>query len=152
MNLRQARFVAAYVADPECNATRAAISAGYSHRNASNRAHELLRLPLVRDAVTAARNEIAERGNFDAMVAMRRLDDDRNFARATGNATAAVRATEMMLRLHGLLIDRAEIKVTPLDVGGTLMEARKRVAFSFNPLSQAAVPSEAEYSVIDPFS
>lgn len=141
MSLRQARFVAAYIADPEANAARAAVTAGYSPRNAAGRGHALLKIPLIRDAVRVARTQIAERGNFNAEVAMRRLDDAALFARDTGNATALARVIELQLRLHGMLIDKAQIQVEHVDLGGTLMEARKRTVLT------------TEYSrVPDPFA
>ncbi|MBI3043236.1 MAG: terminase small subunit [Betaproteobacteria bacterium] len=137
-NLREARFVAAYVADPECNASRAAVAAGYSIRNAASRAHEIMKRSRIRAAIEAARREITERGHFSAEVAMRRLDSAAQFARDTGNATALARCIELQLRLHGMLIDKAQIQVERVDLMATLIEARKR---SFPTAEYEAVPN-----------
>lgn len=144
-NLQQDRFVAAYVADPHANGKRAAIAAGYSHKYAADAAHRLLNTPAVVAKIDQARTQIAERGNFNAEIAMRRLDEAAQFARDTENATALARCIELQLRLHGMLIDKAQIQVERIDLGGVLLEARKRATFS-------TIPTEAEFvEVIDPF-
>jgi hypothetical protein len=56
---------------------------------------------LIRAEVDRARTEIAESGQFDADVAMRRLDAAAQFARDTKNATALARVIELQLRLFG---------------------------------------------------
>lgn len=141
----QQRFVNAYGSDPRANATRAAVIAGYSPKNASKSAHNLLQRAPVKAAIARIRESLVESGKFDAQVAMRRLDSAAQFARDTNNATALARCIELQLRLHGMLIDKAQIEVKTVDLGGTLYEARKRVSFP------TAAPVDVEYAVIDPF-
>jgi hypothetical protein len=140
LSLKRQHFVAAYIADPAANGSRAAIAAGYSRRHAADAAHRLLHTPLVKAAVDRARQELAERGSFDALTAMRRLDDAAQFSRETKNATALARCIELQCRLAGLLIDKAQIQVEHIDISGTIIEARKR----------ATLPTihEAEYSEV----
>jgi hypothetical protein len=145
LNLMRQRFVNAYASDPRANGARAAVVAGYSAKNAAKTAYNLLHTPAVKAAIETIRASLVESGKFDAQAAMRRLDEAAAFARATSNATALARCVELQLRLHGLLIDRAEIRVEPLDIAGTLYEARKRVSLP------TAAPAEAEYSIVDPF-
>lgn len=49
LNLRQQRFVDAYLLDP--NATKAAIAAGYSEKTAGSQGHDLLKHPEIADAI-----------------------------------------------------------------------------------------------------
>lgn len=147
LTLRQERFKWAFLSDPEGNGARAAIAAGYSPRHASQRAHALLKNPLMQDAIASARAEIAERGNFNLEVAMKRLDSAAEFSRETRNATALARCIELQLRLHGLLVDKAQLQVVDrLDISGLLLEARKRAGLAAPPISPA---QDTEYTVVD---
>ena len=55
------------------------------------------------------------------------LIDDRELARATGQAAAAVRAAELIGKAKGLLVDRAASVVLNADVGD--LEIAQRIAF-----------------------
>ncbi len=135
LSLKQVRFVAALIADPDANGARAARVAGYSQKTAADAAHRLLHMPLIRAEVERTRREIAERGGFNAEVAMRRLDDAAQFARDTNNATALARCIELQLRLHGMLVDKAQIQVERVDISGALIEARKRTTTYFHEVT-----------------
>jgi len=50
----QQKFVAAYLADPNHNATQAAIAAGYSPRSGHVQAHQMLKRPRIRAAIKRA--------------------------------------------------------------------------------------------------
>lgn len=64
MNLRQQRFVAEYLKDP--NATQAAIRAGYSKNGAEVIGCKLLRVAKIGDAIAAAQAQIAEKAGVTA--------------------------------------------------------------------------------------
>lgn len=59
MNLRQHRFVDEYLVD--LDGKHAAIRAGYAPSDARNRAHRLLKTPVIADAIAAAMAERARR-------------------------------------------------------------------------------------------
>ncbi len=139
LSLRQQRFVAALVADPHANAANAARLAGYSRRHSADAGCRLMQNALVRAEVDRARTEIAERGNFGADVAMRRLDAAAAFARETKNATALARVIELQLRLFGLLVDRAQLQVEYLDLGGVIHEARKRTQIPYTEYQEVPI-------------
>jgi phage terminase small subunit len=71
---KQELFVREYLVD--LNATQAAIRAGYSEKNASRIAAELLGKTHVRDAVEQAKAERSEKVNVDAAWVLRRLADE----------------------------------------------------------------------------
>lgn len=89
---RQARFVEEYAVD--CNATQAAIRAGYSHRTARSIGEENLRKPAIAAAIAAACEDRAERVGLQADDVLRELavvvhSDVRDFTcdDATGELT-----------------------------------------------------------------
>src|SRR5215831_19222994 len=61
---RQERFILEYQVD--CNATQAAIRAGYSAHTANRRGYELLRTPCVKDAIEALESERLSQARIDA--------------------------------------------------------------------------------------
>jgi phage terminase small subunit len=61
---RQARFIEEYVID--CDATNAAIRAGFSDRTAYQIGHALLGKPLIADAIAAARAKLAKKADVTA--------------------------------------------------------------------------------------
>ena len=93
---------------------RAATLAGYAEKWSDHRASMLLINPKVRAAIEAGRRVLQARHEItiDNMVAQ--FDSDREFAFATNNATAAVRASELKAKLAGLLIERKDVRA----VGG----------------------------------
>ena len=64
LNLRQQRFVLAYVSDP--NATKAALTAGYAKTSAHSQAHDLLKKPDIVTAIREQKSEQFRRTHMDA--------------------------------------------------------------------------------------
>ena len=93
------------------SAAEAARRAGYAARSANTTAFKLLKLPAVVNAVEVGRRELAKRNELtlDKMVAQ--LQTDRQFAYDTENASAAVKASELVARLGGHLIDRKDVRL-----------------------------------------
>lgn len=54
------------------------------------------------------RAEIVEHTKYDIDAAMKHMESAALFSIETGNATALVRAREMMMKLHGLLVERID--------------------------------------------
>lgn len=89
--------------------TDAARAAGYSERSAKRVATKLVNHDtFVVAELKRRRAELAERTGVTVEAMTARLDQDWEFARETGNATAAVRASELKAKLHGLLVDRID--------------------------------------------
>lgn len=108
---RRQRFVEHYLL---CgNAVVAAERAGYRGSPGTMRrtAHRVLHTPEVAAAITAARKAIATRNEFSFDTAMSQLREDRQFAIKTENATAAVRASELMAKMSGHLVDRIDARI-----------------------------------------
>jgi len=106
---RRQRFVEAYLI---CgSAVAAAQRAGYHGRSVRRTAARLLTVPEVAKAIEEGRTALAERSNFSMARAMSQLQEDRAFAIRTKNATAAVRASELMARMSGHLVDRLDARV-----------------------------------------
>ena len=129
---RQMRFAAEYIKDPAANGTKAAERAGYSPRCAKQRACYLLKLPNVAAEIEAMRVAVRTGAVYDAVVAMDELKAGMDFAKATENATAFVRAVELRSKLSGLLSDRLDVNMNQkIDVSAYLTlrdAARARVA------------------------
>jgi hypothetical protein len=64
----------------------------------------------VQAALDAARSAIALATAFDFQAASDQLKEGLQFARETGNATAFVRAGELLAKLHGHLSDRLDVR------------------------------------------
>jgi phage terminase small subunit len=103
------RFVAAYCSGSTLAAS--VQSAGYTCRSPKQYASKLLAQPAIAAAVTKVRQALAERQVFTMDRAMEQLKQDREFAIATDNASAAVRASELMARMSGHLIDRIDARI-----------------------------------------
>lgn len=116
LNLRQQRFVAAYLKDP--NATKAAMTAGYSKKTAASIGAENLQKPLIRAALNAAAAQVAEdagvtlRGHLDA------LQDIRDAALRAKQYGAAATAEVSRGKVSGLYVERLDLtsKGKPLTV------------------------------------
>ena len=122
LSLKQATFVRHYASGD--SAAMAARKAGYASSQSDRASQHVLSNPKVRAAVEAARLEIQAATQYDATRAMADLTRVVEFARETRNATAMARATELMMKLNGLLVDR--IQLEPLDLAGALIDARRR--------------------------
>ena len=101
---RQQRFCEEYPKD--CNATQAAIRAGYSPRSAHQIGYENLKKPEIRERLGALREEAAHRNEvtLDEIINdLRRLRDE---AFETGSYGAVARAVELMGKTIGAYQDR----------------------------------------------
>lgn len=106
---KQARFTERYIATS--NARQSAIDAGYSPNNAGKTAANLLKNhPAVKAEIEKHGKEAIESGKYSYDRAMADAQKCFEFAEATGNANAMVRAAEHMSKLNGLLIDRHDIR------------------------------------------
>ena len=110
---RQLRFCEEYTKD--CNATQAAIRAGYSPRSAHQIGYENLRKPEIQERLGKLQEETARRNEvtLDEIINdLRRLRDE---AFETGSYGAAARAIELLGKTIGAYRDRVDNRtdVTP---------------------------------------
>ena len=110
MNSKQQRFVEEYVVDH--NATQAAKRAGYSPRTAYSQGQRLLKHVEVQTAVAAEQARLRRKMEVTVLSLTEELEEARTLAIANGQASAAVQATMGISKLHGLLVDRSEVKTT----------------------------------------
>ncbi|MDP2621717.1 MAG: terminase small subunit [Hyphomicrobiales bacterium] len=92
------------------NAADAARHAGYAASSSKNTGYRLLARRDVASAIDAFRKIIAKKTTFDFDRAAEMLMDSAEFAKSTQNATALVRATELMAKLHGHMVDRQSVQ------------------------------------------
>lgn len=95
---------------------------GYSSRTGALKAE---RNPQVREYLAEVQKQSAIRASYVVGTAMDEALDGMEFAKATKNATAYVKAVELRAKLSGLLIDKVEVFTA--DLRGALLEASKRV-------------------------
>ncbi len=122
MTPKQQRFAEEYVVDH--NATQAAIRAGYSPKTAYSIGHENLKKPEIAAAIAAEQARLRRRNNVTIGSMTEEMRENRDLAVANGQAAAAQQASMGIAKLHGLLIDRAEVKTTN-DM--TLAQVRARI-------------------------
>jgi phage terminase small subunit len=131
---KQQRFVEEYLKD--LNAAAAARRAGYSSKTADRIGYQLLEKTRVSEAIIAAKAERARRCKLSADWVIRRL---RKEATAKGeNASARVRALELLGKHLGLFVDRHEVNVgqrVNIEVVEALIDARPQP-----PVNGAPVP------------
>lgn len=126
LNHRQEAFVFAYIGESRYNATRAALSAGYSPKTAYAQGHDLLKVP---EIAARIREELSTRA-MSAEAVLTELTDVataewRDFVTVrtdpkTGETldvkmdlSNKVKSLEILAKAHGLLTDK-------LDISGTL--------------------------------
>ena len=108
---QQVRFIEAYLAGGCANATQAALDAGFAPTSARGTGWRLLnRNALVMAEIEKRRQALADRTNRDLDAMLRQFDDDRRFAVETGNANAAVKASELTAKLLGHLVERRHVQ------------------------------------------
>jgi phage terminase small subunit len=112
LNLNQARFVAEYVKDG--NATRAAIAAGYTEKNAKNTGYGLLQKPAVQAAVDEARDKLALATGYNLRAAVEEIDQKIQRAEAAEQYTAVAKMLELKLKVHGMLVEKHEVRAQGL--------------------------------------
>ena len=126
---KRARFCEEYVID--CNATQAALRAGYSERSAYAQGSRLLKDDEVKERVEELRAKHSERLEItiDSLTTM--LLDDRTLAHDNRQAGAAVAASEKLAKIHGLIGDKLDIHIhkapadlTDAEIGAELAEIK----------------------------
>ncbi len=122
LTAKQRRFVEEYVVDH--NATQAAIRAGYSAKTAYSIGHENLKKPEIAAAIAAEQARLRRRNNVTIGSMTEEMRENRDLAVANGQAAAAQQASMGIAKLHGLLVERTEVKTTS-DM--TLAETRARI-------------------------
>lgn len=107
---KQARFVEEYLTS--LNATQAARAAGYSDKGnaAEVRGSELLRNRKVMDAIAAARAERTKRVKVDQDFVLNRLMEEAEGSGPDSNASARIRATELLGKHIGMFVDRHQVE------------------------------------------
>jgi phage terminase small subunit len=86
-------------------------AAGYACEQPKQYASKLLKQPAIVAAVAKVRQALAERSAFTMDRAMEQLREDREFAIRTENAAAAVRASELMAKMSGHLVERIDARI-----------------------------------------
>ena len=122
MSPKQQRFAEEYVIDH--NATQAAIRAGYSPKTAYSQGQRLLKNVEVAEAVRAKEVRLSRKIEVTVAFLTEELEEARVLAMENGQASAAVQATMGKAKLHGLLVDRSEVKMMS-DM--TLEQVRERI-------------------------
>jgi Terminase small subunit len=103
---RWQRFVVLYATN--LNLLQSARAAGYKGKD---QCRKLLRHPQVAAALAAVRAEMAKLNAYDVNKLVADLDAAAEFARATENAQALVRAIEIKAKALGLLLDRVDMRI-----------------------------------------
>lgn len=122
LNPKQARFVEEYLLD--LNAAEAARRAGYSKRTAKQKGYELLHMPKIEEAVTAAKQARSERTQADQDWIIERLVENVKRAmqlepvtdregKSTGEhvyqGSVANKALELLGRHEGMFTDNIKL-------------------------------------------
>ena len=136
LNARQERFAQEYAATG--NATRAAITAGYSAKTAYATASRMLKYVKVAARIKELLSKAAERAEVTMESIARQLDDDRALARTEGQARVAIEATVQKAKLYGLFPDKGPGAVVKNNVHVTSAEAKARVARIFRAPTNGA--------------
>lgn len=90
----------------------AAIEAGYPAGRAQKTGNRLMHNPKIRAEIAKTREKIREVTLYDAQAAVTELDDAIKFARESDNATAVMRGIELKAKLHGLLVDKVDQRIS----------------------------------------
>ncbi len=110
MNPKQRRFAEEYVVDH--NATQAAIRAGYSERTAKQQGSRLLTYVDVIEAVRAKEARLSRKIEVSISSLSEEMRENRDLALENKQAAAAQQASMGIAKLHGLLVERTEVKTT----------------------------------------
>ncbi len=109
LSARKQMFVDAYLTG--ISAADAARSAGYAAGNVRHQGWRLLhRDKAVMAAVAERQAVVSAKAEVTAESLLQQLREDRQFARETKNATAMVRASEMIGKLTGLMVERRDVR------------------------------------------
>lgn len=97
---KQAAFVLEFLKD--CNATQAAIRAGYSKRTAQAIGAENLAKPLIAAALAAAQSKVAAKTETEAEWVRRRLKEEADDFSEFSSHSARIKAIETIAKLNGM--------------------------------------------------
>ncbi len=122
MTPKQQRFAEEYVVDH--NATQAAIRAGYSEKTAYSIGHENLKKPEIAAAIAAEQARLRRKTEVSIRSMTEEMRENRDQALENKQAAAAQQCSMGITKLHGLLVERTEVKTTS-DM--TLAEVRARI-------------------------
>jgi phage terminase small subunit len=121
---------------------QAARAAGFSESFSRVAAYRLGKIPAVVKTLEEIRKKGCELAAYGLSEAMKEAKDDHDLAVTKGQMIAAVRATELRMKLSGLLIDKVQIEA-PVDLRGAMEAAKMRV------LNILASPSQACLGPVD---
>jgi hypothetical protein len=94
-------------------AEHAAVAAGWSKKYARKNTHLILKRAAVQAAIEQAQEKIREQAQMTAEKLLAQLKEDRECAREWKQGTAMVRASEMVGKLTGLLVDKMRLEIEP---------------------------------------
>jgi hypothetical protein len=113
-------FVEAYVVAPVATRAYLAVDPKADRREVIKGAARLMARHAVRAAIALGRKEVSRRvaevANFNAEVAMQKLQDAEDYCRDTENGTALARILELQMRMTGVLVDKMHIKQETMQV------------------------------------
>jgi phage terminase small subunit len=112
MTAKEQLFVAAYVAgDPRAfgNATKAALTAGYSEKTASRIASGLIAKPHIKAAINAELKRLSERLNITAEKVLEDISRLSRLAEDAGRFGDAIRGQELLGKHLKLFADKVEL-------------------------------------------
>jgi len=107
LTAKQERFVTEYLAD--CNATQAAIRAGYSRKTAQAQGSRLLSNVMVKEAIEIAQEKLSRRFRITQEQVLEDLARLSEEAAAVGQFAAAIRAKELVGKHLGMFADKVEL-------------------------------------------
>ena len=143
MSPKQQRFAEEYVVDH--NATQAAIRAGYSERTAKQQGSRLLTKVDVIEAVRAKEARLRRKTEVSISSMTEEMRENRDLAVANGQAAAAQQASMGIAKLHGLLVERTEVKTTS-EMSLEQVRARiKEIEAELDEASDAAEQSPTQH-------
>lgn len=97
---KQERFIQEYLVD--CNATQAAIRAGYSAKTAASIGDENLRKPEIKDVIELRLRNLAAKTETDAEWVRRRLKEEADDFSEFSSHSARIRAIELVGKINGV--------------------------------------------------
>ena len=143
MSPKQQRFVEEYLVDH--NATQAAIRAGYSPKTAYSIGHENLKKPEIAAAIAAGEARLRRKTEVSIGSMTEEMRENRDLAVANGQAAAAQQASMGIAKLHGLLVERTEVKTTS-EMSLEQVRARiKEIEAELDEASDAAEQSPTQH-------
>ena len=109
LSVMQMAFVKAYLSDPELNAERAALRAGYSKRSAKNASYALLNHPAIREAIDESMAARAEQLEMTPEWVMLRLKEEATREDKAASHTARVKALHLVGQHMGMFAQNLNI-------------------------------------------